>query len=99
MTIGQIANQVATFHNVERSECVDEQGEDLIIAALNEARKEFERDYDFFYAQKTAWLSVDPTSGALLSGAKLYDGTPPNGGDAAVSMKSQESVYLYDDST
>lgn len=96
MTIGQIANQVAAFHNKERTDFVDELGEDLVIAALNEARKEIERDYDFFYAQKSAWLSVDPDTGALLSTAKLFDGTPPDGGDTTVKPKSQETFYLYD---
>lgn len=99
MTIGQIANQVARFHGKERSECVDEVGNDLVITALNEAKLELDKEHDFLLQQAQAWLSVDPTSGALLSAAKLFDGTPPDVGDAAVKVKSVEGTYLYEAST
>ena len=43
----------------------------MIVAALNQVRKEAEQSYDFLSQQVEAWLSVGASSEASLSDAKL----------------------------
>src|SRR5436190_3648543 len=67
----------------------------MIVAALNQVRKEAEQSYDFLSQQVEAWLSVGASSEASLSDAKLitsagaFSTTP-------CSVKTVDTLYLGD---
>lgn len=95
MTIGELAKQVAFFLHQSRNAFVDEDGNDMIIAALNHVRKDAERDWWFSNQQAEAWLSVSPTSGGSLSSGKLILAGAFT--ETTCNIKAVETVYVGDD--
>lgn len=96
MTIGAIARQVAFYLHQKRSVFVDENGDDMIIAALNLARKDGEGDLWFNNQRYPAWLSVGASVSASLDGAKLVSSAGAFT-ETAVSVKGVRNVYLGND--
>lgn len=92
MTVAQIANKVARYLRKDRSYFVTDDGEDLIISALNNVRKSAEKLHDFHSQQMGAWMSVDPATGTDLDNAKLLTGVTES--NDAARVKSVETVYL-----
>lgn len=92
MRIGKIADRVAFYLQKDRASFIDANGNDMIIAALNTARRNAELQHDFIYQQKMAILSVDPSTGGLLSNATEWDGQS----DTAIPLhiKAVDTVYL-----
>ncbi len=88
MNIGSLKSIVAAYHKVDPSKFVIN-GEDLILHALNNARRQAEIKQSFNSQQIVARLEVAP-EGTLLSTA-VNDET-----DLTVSVKDFETFYLVD---
>lgn len=96
MTVKQIADRVAKYLQQTRSSLLDDSGGDLVIAALNNARKDVEKMHDFNYCQGQAWVSVDPATGGALTSAALVSGDTLSA--TTVNIQRVDTVYLQDSS-
>lgn len=74
MNIGQLRKAVAKFCGKDVNFFIDN-GEDLLIAALNGARLEAEQVIDFEYAKVYVDLEIDGTAGGSIHAATLHGGT------------------------
>lgn len=70
MTVGTLKTIIAAYFGKPQSEFVIE-GTDLLLTALNSARKKAELVHDFEYTRTEVDLVVDAASGGLISAAKV----------------------------
>lgn len=89
MTVGTIKALAASYLQKAPADFVVN-GVDLLLAALNNARKAAELLHDFNANRVSAQIQVDPTNGANLSTAVL------KGTGTAVSLKEFITFYLAD---
>lgn len=97
MTIREIANQVCFNLSRSRTSLVSDDGQDMVIAALNHAKKVAERDFWYGNQMAEAWLTVDPTDGGDLGEAKLMSGATFS--EVACRVKGVQTLYLGTDNT
>lgn len=94
MTINSIANKVAFYHAQSRTQFIDSAGDDVIISAINQARKEIEKLHYFNYSQVKAWISVDPDAGGSIRSACLMVGLTLT--NTPVNMMDVDTAYIQD---
>lgn len=92
MTIGQLKATIAGYLGESVSEYSKGSGAtavDLLLVALNNARKKAERLHDFNAALVYAYLSIPAGSEVALSDAALVSN------DATVSIRAVKQYYMY----
>jgi hypothetical protein len=90
MTIETLKGKVAAYLQQEVSYFV-RNGVDLLLSAINEARKEAEKLHDFAHNHVSFDLSVDPTDGGKLDDATIVD---PETWQEDAKIKSVETFFL-----
>lgn len=91
MTVTNLKKLIAHYHGKVPADLVISGGPDLLLQALNNARKEAEQMHDFENAKVFADLVVDEVAGGSLDSAKLH------GTATAVSIKTIETMGKFTD--
>jgi hypothetical protein len=90
MTTGELKSIIAAYFEKTTGDLTIN-SVDLGLRALNNARKTLERQRAWFHQQEIGQLLVDPTNGALLANAVLYEDD-----ETGIDVKSVDTFYLVD---
>lgn len=93
MTLVTLKSKIAAYLQQEVS-YFERNGVDLLLSAINDARREAEKLHDFAHNHVTFSLSVDPTDGGKLDDAAVVD---PESWQTGVKVKSVETFFTEGD--
>jgi hypothetical protein len=89
-TIANFKAQVANYMNRTATSFTSVNSQDMLLAAMNNARRAAQRDYAFELNRKDAFLTTSIAGANWMTGCKT---TP--GGATAQLMRRVDSIYLY----
>jgi hypothetical protein len=91
MTVAQLSDKIAAYIDRAGAALVTSgSSQDLILAAINDARRQAQRDHDFKLLEGSAFITTDAAGTNYMTGAKT---TP--GGETAQKMKKISGVWNY----